>query len=175
MDTTIRSSILTLTFIAVITSLYFTRDLISPIALAVFIWLIIDAFASWIDSLSRRIPYWVALIIAIMTVVISLAGITVVVIDTAGDLIEQAPIYEARLDGLSKLASSLVGYQEENIANFISGLNLEAKINSSLIGFARSVQSVLSAFITISIYVAFLFEAQASFLQKFAHVFTKNH
>ena len=173
MDTTIRSSLLTLTFIAVIASLYFTRDLMSPIALAVFIWLIIDAFASWIDSLSKRIPYWVALIIAIMTVVISLAGITVVVIDTAGDLIEQAPIYEARLDVLFNWASSIVGYQEENIANFISGLNLEAKINSSLIGFASSVQSVLSDFVTISIYVAFLFAAQASFPQKIEHLFSK--
>ena len=93
--------------------------------------------------------------------------------DTAGDLIDQAPIYEARLDDLFKWASSFLGYQEENISNFISGMNLESKINSSLIGFAGSVQSVLSDFVTISIYVAFLFAAQASFPQKIEYLFRK--
>jgi len=45
MDTTIRSCLLVLTFIAVTGVLYVMRDLITPFALAIFIWLIIDTFA----------------------------------------------------------------------------------------------------------------------------------
>jgi len=61
-DNTVRFSLLTLAFIAVTWSLYITRDILTPIALAIFIWLIIDAFARWLDGLSPKLPYWFALI-----------------------------------------------------------------------------------------------------------------
>jgi len=54
MDTTIRSCLLVLTFIAVTGVLYVMRDLITPFALAIFIWLIIDTFARWMDGLSSK-------------------------------------------------------------------------------------------------------------------------
>jgi len=53
-DTTIRASLLFLASMALLALLYFTRDLLAPFALAIFVWLIIDAFARWMDNLSPK-------------------------------------------------------------------------------------------------------------------------
>ena len=87
MDSTIRSCLLVLTFIAVTVSLYLMRDLITPFALAIFIWLIIDTFARWLDNLSPKFPYWLALIVAILTVVASIVGIILIIADTAESVV----------------------------------------------------------------------------------------
>jgi len=171
MDTTIRSCLLVLTFIAVTTSLYFMRDLITPFALAIFIWLIIDAFARWLDRLSSKIPYWFALIVAMLTVVASIIGIILIIADTAGSVVGQAPRYGQRLDEIFHWVGGLIGNENLSIDNFIASLELEDKMASGLAGFAGSVQGVLSNFATIAIYVAFLFAAQSTFPKKMDNLF----
>ena len=73
-DATMRATLLFLSSMALIALLYVTRDLLTPFALAIFIWLIIDAFARWMDNLSPKFPYWLALTIAILTVVALMLG-----------------------------------------------------------------------------------------------------
>jgi len=83
-DTTIRASLLFLAGMALIALLFFTRDLLAPFALAIFVWLIIDAFARWMDNLSPKFPYWLALTIAVLTVVGLMIGFIFVIVDTVG-------------------------------------------------------------------------------------------
>ena len=171
MDTTIRSCLLVLTFIAVTTSLYFMRDLITPFALAIFIWLIIDTFARWMDRLSPKFPYWLALTVAILTVVASIVGIILIVANTAESVVAQYPRYGQRLDEIFHWVGSLIGNNDLSIDSFIASLELEDKMRSGLAGFAGSVQGVLSNLATIAIYVAFLFAAQSTFPKKMDDLF----
>ena len=171
MDTTIRSCLLVLTFIAVTASLYFMRDLITPFALAIFIWLIIDTFARWMDGLSSKFPYWLALTVAILTVVASIVGIILIIADTAGSVANQAPRYGKRLDEIFHWVGGLIGNEDLSIDSFIVSLELEDKMKSGLAGFASSVQGVLSNLATIAIYVAFLFAAQSTFPKKMDDLF----
>jgi len=170
MDNTVRSCLLILTFIAGTASLYFMRDLITPFALAVFIWLIIDAFARWLDGLSPKFPYWLALTVAILTVVASIVGIILIIVDTAGSVVDQAPRYGQRLDEIFHWVGGLIG-RDLSIDSFVASLELEDKMASGLAGFAGSVQGVLSNLATIAIYVAFLFAAQSSFPKKMDDLF----
>ena len=171
MDTTIRSCLLVLTFIAVTASLYFMRDLITPFALAIFIWLIIDTFARWMDNLSPKFPYWLALTVAILIVVASIVGIILIIADTAESVVDQAPRYGERLDEIFHWVGGLIGREDLSIDSFIASLELEDKMRSGLAGFAGSVQGVLSNLATIAIYVAFLFAAQSSFPKKMDDLF----
>jgi len=171
MDTTIRSCLLVLTFIAVTASLYFTRDLITPFALAIFIWLIIDTFARWMDGLSPKLPYWLALTVAILTVVASIVGIILIIADTAGSVADQAPRYGERLNEIFGWVGGLIGNDDLSIGSLIASLELEDKMKSGLAGFAGSVQGVLSNLATIAIYVAFLFAAQSTFPKKMDDLF----
>ena len=98
MDNTVRSCLLILTFIAGTTSLYFMRDLITPFALALFIWLTIDGLARWLFGLSAKFPYWLALTVAVFTVLASLTGVVLIITGTGIDIVEQSPRYAKRLE-----------------------------------------------------------------------------
>ena len=171
MDNTVRTCLLFLSFVVAIACLYFTRDLLTPFALAIFIWLIIDAFARWMDDLSPKFPYWAALSVAILTVVASMVGIVLIIADTAGSVVDQAPRYGKRLDEILHWAGGLFGQSDLSVSNFTDRLGLDDKIQAGLAGFASSIQSVVSNFMLIAIYVAFLFAAQSTFPKKMDDLF----
>ena len=178
MDTTIRSCLLVLTFIAVTASLYFTRDLITPFALAIFIWLIIDAFAQWLDNLSSKIPYWLALTVAILTVVAALTGIVFIIADTAFDISEHREEYTQRLneiflwlDGGLQSVASFLGFDSFSIITLVEQVQPEKKVTGTLLGIIESIRGFGSNFVLIAIYVAFIFAAQSSFPKKMDDLF----
>ncbi|WP_017931214.1 AI-2E family transporter [Robiginitomaculum antarcticum] len=169
--TTTRASLLFIAFLGAIGLLYVGRDVFTPFALAVFIWLIIDALARWIDRLHSKIPYWTALIIAVLIVVAGLVGIVFIIADTAASVVDQAPRYGRRLDEIFHWVGSLVGQPDLSVSNFMNKLGLNDKIQSGLAGFANSIQGVFGNFLLIAIYVAFLFAAQSSFPKKMDDLF----
>lgn len=170
-DNTVRFSLLTLAFIASIWSLYVTRDILTPIALAIFIWLIIDAFASWLDQLSPKIPYWFALIIAVLTVILGMSGVVVIIADTANDVIRESGRYNSRIQDLLHLVGGLFGQPDLDYSDIDRQLEITENLNKGLSLFAGSVQGVLSNFSLIALYVIFLFAAQSSFPKKIDDIF----
>ena len=171
MDNTSRTSLLFLSFVTAAACLYVLRDYLAPFALAIFIWLIIDAFARWIDGLSKHIPYWIGLTLAILTVVLSLVGIVLVVADTATDISREAPRYQARIADIFGWVERITGQEDLSFRAMDERFGLTEKLQSGLLGFAASIQGVLSNFMLIIIYVAFLFAAQSSFPKKMDDLF----
>ena len=169
-DTTIRSSLLIIAAIAIFWALYVTRDLMAPFALAVFFWLTIDAFARWIDGLSKRIPYWFALTIAVLVTVAAFVGLIFVVADTVGDVVDEAPRYGARINDIFLWLGNLIG-QDLSFTSLNERFGITEILQNGLGGFASSIQSVLSDFLLIAIYVVFLFVAQATFPAKMDNLF----
>ena len=170
-DTTIRATLLFLSSMALIALLYVTRDLLTPFALAIFIWLIIDAFARWMDNLSPKFPYWLALTIAILTVVALMLGFIFVIVDTVGDVVQDAPRYEKRLSEIFSLIAEKTGRENMTFASLNESFGITEKLQGGLATFAASVQGVLSQFFLIAMYVVFLFAAQSSFPKKMDDLF----
>ena len=176
MDTTIRASLLFLVFVALTWGIYQTAHIIAPFALAVFIWLIIDAFAQWLDRLSPKFPYWLALTIAVLTVVAGLVGIVFIIADTAQEVSKEAPKYQARLSEIfswvshNPLFERLLG-EDVTFAELVNRFELNSKLQTLMAGFASTIQSVASNFALIALYVVFLFVAQSSFPKKMDDLF----
>lgn len=171
MDNTIRASLLFLAFFAATAGLYFTREIMAPFALAIFIWLIIDAFARWLDKSSKYIPYPLALTIAVLTVVASIVGIILIVADTVGDIVREAPKYTERINELFAFVTHLVGQDGVTWADLGEQLEIGDKVQSGMAGFASAIQGVMGDLALIAIYVAFLFAAQSSFPKKMDDLF----
>lgn len=169
-DTTIRSSLLILAAIALFWTLYVTRHLVAPFALAIFFWLTIDAFARWIDGLSKRIPYWLALTVAMIVTVAALIGLIIVVADTVGDVVDQSPRYGARINELFAWVGGVIG-QDLSFASINQRFGIFERLQGAIGGFAQTIQGVVSDFLLIAIYVVFLFVAQASFPDKMDNLF----
>ena len=170
-DTTIRATLLFLAGMAMIALLYLTRDLLAPFALAIFIWLIIDAFARWMDNLSPKFPYWLALTIAVLTVVGLMIGFIFVIVDTVGDVVKDAPRYEARLTEILSWVADKTGQDNMSFNTLNDNFKITEKIQGGLGTFAATVQGVLSEFFLIALYVVFLFAAQSSFPKKMDDLF----
>jgi len=155
------------------------RDLITPFALAVFIWLIIDAFARWLDGLSSKLPYWLALTVAISTVLAALSGVVLIVTGTGFDIVEQSPRYAKRLETIfqwvdekvSNIATNVFKKPDFHLAAISDQINLEERIPQFLSGIVSSLKNFGSNFMLIAIYVAFLFAAQSSFPKKMDDLF----
>jgi predicted PurR-regulated permease PerM len=170
-DTTIRATLLFLAGMALIGLLYFTRELLAPFALAIFVWLIIDAFARWMDNLSSKFPYWLALAIAVLTVVGLMVGFILVIVDTVGDVVTDAPRYNERLSEIFGWIADKTGQENLSYGSLDESFGITEKIQSGLGGFAATVQGVLSEFFLIALYVVFLFAAQSSFPKKMDDLF----
>jgi len=170
-DTTIRATLLFLAGMALIALLYLTRDLLAPFALAIFIWLIIDAFARWMDDLSPKFPYWLALTIAVLTVVGLMIGFIFVIVDTVGYVVKDAPRYESRLTEIFSWIADKTGQENMSFQTLDENFKITEKIQSGLGTFAATVQNVLSEFFLIALYVVFLFAAQSSFPKKMDDLF----
>lgn len=170
-DHTIRASLLFIAFILGIALLYVIRDIITPFALAVFIWLIIDAFARWMHRVSSKIPYWLALAVAVLTVVAAFIGIGFIIANTASDVAKQAPLYESRIQEIFDWLGHVTGQENISFSSLNERFELSTKLQAGLAGFAASIQGVLGDISFIAIYVAFLFAAQSSFPKKMDDLF----
>ena len=171
MDSTVRACLLFLSFVVATACLYVTRDLITPFALAIFIWLIIDAFARWLDRLSPKFPYWLALIVAVLSVVAAMVGIVFIIADTAASVVDQAPRYQNRLDEIFHWVGGLIGQDDLSISTAIDRFGIDEKVRGGLAGFASTIQGVVGDLSIIAIYVAFLFAAQNTFPKKMDDLF----
>ena len=174
MDNTVRFSLLTLAFIASIWALYVTRDIMAPLALAIFIWLIIDAFAQWMDNLSPKLPYWLALTIAILTIVMGFVGITMIIADTVGDVAREAPRYDSRIQELLHMVGGWFGNPDLDYGDIDARFGIKDNLGKVMGGIANSVSGVLSNFGVIALYVIFLFAAQSGFSQKMDNLFPES-
>ena len=169
MDNTVRASLLFIAFVLAAWVLYWMRDIMAPFALAIFIWLIIDGFARWIDEKLSFLPYAGSLVIAILIVTASLICMGVVIADTAVDVAREAPQYQKRLGEIFNPLLSRFGIVSTE--DFIQTMNLDGKIQPMLVGIAGTVQGLLSSSVFIAIYVAFLFLAQHTFPKKMDDLF----
>lgn len=168
-DHTVRACLLFMTFVLTAWVLYWMRGILTPFALAIFFWLIIDAFARWLDEKLVFLPYVATLVIAVLVVAAGLLGMIVIIADTAVDVAREAPQYQRRIGEIIGPITERFG--DLTWSSLDARFNINQKIQGLLAGFAGSVQGVLSSFALIALYVAFLFATQHSFPQKMDELF----
>ncbi len=163
------AGILVIAAAAIIAGLWWFADLLTPLALAIFLWLTIDAFA---ESLQKRLPFIpkvAAIPVAVLIVFISLAFIVGFVIEYATGFSRSLGTYQVRLNEVIAQGHALL---------HLSGLpptvgQLFAKVNPSLLlrGVADTLQNFGGQALFVIIYVASLFAAQASLPKKMEQIF----
>ena len=163
-DRTVRACLLFMAFVLTAWVLYWMRGILTPFALAIFFWLIIDAFARWLDKKLTFLPYAATLGIAVLVVAAGLFGMIIIIADTAVDVAREAPQYQKRVE---EIFSPLIDrFGDGSWTSLNERFGLMAKVQSLLAGFALSIQGVVSSFALIALYVAFLFATQHSFPKK---------
>jgi AI-2 transport protein TqsA len=163
------AGILVIAAAAIIAGLWWFADLLTPLALAIFLWLTIDAFA---ESLQKRLPFIpkiAAIPVAVLIVFLSLTFLVGFVIEYATGFSRSMGMYQVRLNEVIAQGHGLL---------HLSGLpptvgELFAKVNPSnlLRGVADTLQNFGGQALFVIIYVASLFAAQASLPKKMQQIF----
>jgi len=152
----------------IVAFLYWTRAILAPFALAVFLFLTIEGFATMIDNWSRFLKIGHARILAILLVLGGFIGFIGLMANGIAEFGRDAGEYENKINGLIQDAYSLVHMTgaptlQELLFNE-TGQRFFATIANATGDLSGDVMLIL-------IYVAFLFLAQSGWTQKLDNIF----
>lgn len=162
-------SLLIIASAVVIIGLIYFADLLTPLALAIFLWLTIDGAAEIIHNKYKFIPRKFALPLILIIVFIGLAAIVAFISDYARSFAHDLGTYRIRIDNV--IAGFYAKFPSLGIAPTIG--ELFEKVSPSII--LNNVGEVLKGFgseaLFVLIYVLSLFAAQASLPKKIVNIF----
>ncbi|MGZ6012504.1 MAG: AI-2E family transporter, partial [Caulobacteraceae bacterium] len=163
-----RNALMIIAVVAVGVALFFLRPILTPLALALFLMVIIDGLSR---VLQRRLPALSergALAVAILVTVASF-GVTVMLIaGNAPSFISQLVADTPRLNAIiHDVAHRLHMHNPPSVQRLARQLD-PAKYAG---GLAQTLQGLVSTFIFIMIYLGFLFASRASFRKKALRLF----
>jgi AI-2 transport protein TqsA len=147
------------------------QTLIIPIILAVFIWYLINVFASTLGRLSlagRRLPAAICYLLAVAAVVASLGLLVTITTSNIADVIATAPVYQKNLDRLIAEAYQLFNIERPpDSTQLVKQVNFGTLLSQS----ALAITGLISSGGLILLYVLLLFTEQKAFGKKLAALF----
>lgn len=163
-----RTAVVILAVIACGAALYWLRGILTPLALAVFLAVMIDGFARVIRS---RLP-WVseraALPAAIVLSVLLFGGSTFVIAENATSFVGQLVAYTPRLNGLIAQVAGLLGV---DVPPTVNELFVQLNPSAYLADVAKGLQGFASDAFFILIYLGFIIASRRGFQRKVVGLF----
>jgi predicted PurR-regulated permease PerM len=159
--------VVALTFVLLIQG----RDLLIPIAVAIMIWYLLNALARGFHTLplgTRHLPNWLAMALAIVTVLIGLALVAELISGNIAQVSEAAPTYQANIEALIARVSARFGLEEPpDFAAVFQQIDLRTMAR----GFTAAAASFAGSFGIVLVYVLFLLIEQRGFDKKMHALF----
>jgi predicted PurR-regulated permease PerM len=148
--------------------LYAGRDILSTFALAVFLFLIIEGFATAVDNATRYVNLHQARLIAVLMVMGGFVAFIALMANGVAEFGRDAGDYETKINALIADAYRVVGMHE---APTLTQLIFNARGQEFFATIANSVSGLSGDLMLILIYVAFLFSAQSGWSLKLDNIF----
>jgi predicted PurR-regulated permease PerM len=157
------------TVVAGAAGLYFLRDVLTPLAMAILLWFAIDALAHALSSRFRLLPRWLALPIAIALAIAGVASLAALVIQNVSELTVSVGARANRLDLLLAEAQRLahINGPPTNMSQLVSQIDL----GRALSAVAAAAQSLAAQTALTLVYLVFMFPAAATAPQKLDRIF----
>jgi predicted PurR-regulated permease PerM len=158
-----RNALVFLAVIAGAAALYWMRGILTPLAMAVFLAVMIDSFARVLVQRLPRFPKGLALPAAIVLSIAIFAGSVWVVTANGTEFVLQMREYAPRLNGVIAKVASLVGIKvAPTIGDLINQLNPSKYAGAA----AQSLQNFASSAILVLIYLGFIIASRRGFSRK---------
>ncbi len=166
------SSIVPGWFLAVVTLpiiiglLWYGRDFLIPLAIALLLFVLIAALVDKIDDMKVfgwSPPRWLAHLVSIIFVLLGLSAIVIVISGEASDFGEALPRYAQRLQTLTDSIEAMLGSQAMGA---VKRSIAEVDFGSWLASFAGSASGMLASFSLVVLYIVFLFSERKEFANK---------
>ncbi|MFP3943619.1 MAG: AI-2E family transporter [Alphaproteobacteria bacterium] len=148
--------------------LTYASELLIPLAIAVLIWTLINALSGAISRLGvgrLRPPQWLSMIVALLLVSGGLALVGDIISDSAQQIVDEAPAYEATLN---KYLADIAEFSGIDLGADLRGLISQLSLSEMVTGAAAGLSSLVGNTAIILIYLLFLFLEQGVFPMKLA-------
>lgn len=166
-----RNALVILAVIVSAAALYWARGILTPLALAMFLAIMIDSFARRLEHRWPRLPDSVSLLVAIVLSLLIFGVTLVVVADRAHEFIAQLVGYGPKLDGLLARLAAIVGAQAPPpLTQMVDDLNPTKYVGQ----LAQGLQGVVSDAVFVLIYLGFIIASRRGFKRKIVALFPHN-
>jgi predicted PurR-regulated permease PerM len=153
----------------IVAGLYWFREILTQFALAMVLWLAINALTRLLDERIPLMPRWLALPIALCLVIAMIAAVSWVIVANVNDLGAQAGAFRARINALAADIHGALGLS--GAPPTFDALLARANPSALLRQIASGLQGVIGDFVFILIYLGFIFSAAATFSFKLDAIF----
>jgi AI-2 transport protein TqsA len=167
-SSTMRASLVILAVVASGAALYWLAGILTPLALAVFLAVMIDGFARVLDQRLSWLPHRAALPAAIVLSILLFGGAAFVIADNATSFATQLVAYTPRLNGLIAKIGGLMGVA---VPPTINELFRQLDPSKYLGDVARGLQGFASEAVFIMIYLGFIIASRRGFERKVVGLF----
>ncbi len=163
-STAARNAVIVIAVVVAFAAVYWLRGILTPLALAGFLLIMIDGFARTIEKRLPSVPHKAAMPLAITLTVLALGLSIYVVADNVTSFINQLNDYIPRLNQRLADTASRIGLGEEvpTIQQLVGRLN-PGRIVATV---ARGVQGFASDAVFVLIYLGFLIATRRGFSRK---------
>ncbi|MBQ1543301.1 AI-2E family transporter [Caulobacter sp. CCUG 60055] len=168
LDPTARNALVVIAVIVAGAAFRWMAGILTPLALAMFLAVMIDSLARVLRKRAPILPERAALPVALALSVVLFGLVVYVVADNAGRFIAELPGYASRLDGIIAKVAGLVGVKVPPTADqLFQQLNPTKYIGSV----ANALQSAASSAVLVLIYLGFIIASRSGFERKTDRLF----
>ncbi len=170
-STVARNALVALAVVAGGAALYWLRDILTPLAMAIFLLIMIDGVKRFIETRTRLPRHWAGTAALTLVVIGFLAAIAFIVNGAAGFFTDASGVSRnigPRIDAIIADGASLFGMATPPTAQeLIGGLD----VRGALTTLALQMQGVVSGAFFVMVYLGFLLAAQVGFRRKLVTLF----
>ncbi len=166
-----RNAVVLIAVVASGAALYWLRDILTPLAMAVFLMIMIAGIERWIHE-KCRVPARFAGVTAVGLVVLGFLGSIWIIVDGAAGFFTDASGVAGsigpRIDQISRDVSSLMGVEKPpTLQEMIAGIDIRGWLTAA----AFQVQNAASGAFFVMIYLGFLIASKQGFKKKIIGLF----
>ena len=166
-----RFAALAVALVAIVALLVIGHRLLVPLAIALFIWLLINAIASGLERIPKLGPKmapWLRTTLASVIILSIIALSAEIIIQSVNQMVARAPEYQERMKEVTQNGLDLVGLQRvPNFADLFSQLDLQPVLTQ----LGQAVSAFATDFSLVVIYIVFLLIEQNTFQGKWRAMF----
>ncbi|WP_339914679.1 AI-2E family transporter [uncultured Brevundimonas sp.] len=166
-----RNALVLLAAVAAGAGLYWLRDILTPLALAIFLMIMIDGVKRVIEERTPLNARWAGIAALVVVILGFFASIAIIVNGAAGFFSDATGVSSGigpRLDQILTDGSRLLGVRTAPTANdLIAGLDIRSYVTM----LALQVQGIASGAFFVLVYLGFLLASQAGFRTKLVSMF----
>jgi predicted PurR-regulated permease PerM len=149
-------------------AIYWLRGILTPLALAIFLMIMIDSFVRVVQARASFLPKWAAMPLALVVIVALFGLAAVLVADNATSFMTQVTSYEPKLNGLLQRIAGLVGVGfPASVDQLLDKLNPVAFLTTVTQGLREFAANALF----VLVYLGFLIASRSGFDRKAVRLF----